>query len=575
MTASKPKLPEKFTMEFEPTTIEHLGLKLYSSLPPVIGELVSNAWDADASSVHILIPTGTIKDGAEVVVNDNGNGMAPLELQEKYLSIGRTRRESDNSDLSTTKGRPVTGRKGLGKLSAFGIADKVVVRSVHDGFVVAIRLDYKKMKTWPTHKPYEPDILESNRTNEKNGTTVTVQSLRRRAPIGAGWIRRELARRFRFIGSGFQVYINREPIKPADRRRKQDCRAAWNVTELLPGNVIDADNDWSITGWIGIVEKSSQTDRGVDIFARDKAVELDTMFNLKTTHVQFARSYVVGEISAEFLDSDEDRISTARNSVNWESEAGQKLQAWGEAALKDVFDRWLALQHKEKEERIVKVAGFNEWLNTRTKREQKVAQRLLKVIVNDPNIEPESAGPLLEIIKSNVEFQAFQDLVDEIEETGTSIQTLLKLFKDWRVIEAREYLKLSDGRLEVMEKLSGFMEEGALEVQDMQPLFETNTWLIDPTWGSASGQTTYTQLLRRQFPESPKLQEKNRRVDLLGITVSSAIEVVELKQPEKTLSREDLEQVEAYVDWARANLLSTGPDSPRYVRGLLDRKSVV
>ena len=45
---SKDKLPPKFTMEFELTTIEHLGVKLYSFLPPVIGELVSNAWDADA-----------------------------------------------------------------------------------------------------------------------------------------------------------------------------------------------------------------------------------------------------------------------------------------------------------------------------------------------------------------------------------------------------------------------------------------------------------------------------------------------------------------------------------------------
>ena len=45
-----------FTMVFQPATIEHLGFKLYSNLPPVIGELVSNAWDADAKKVEISLP---------------------------------------------------------------------------------------------------------------------------------------------------------------------------------------------------------------------------------------------------------------------------------------------------------------------------------------------------------------------------------------------------------------------------------------------------------------------------------------------------------------------------------------
>jgi len=33
-------------------TIQHLGISMYSTLPPVIGEVVANAWDADASLDH-------------------------------------------------------------------------------------------------------------------------------------------------------------------------------------------------------------------------------------------------------------------------------------------------------------------------------------------------------------------------------------------------------------------------------------------------------------------------------------------------------------------------------------------
>ena len=56
---------------------QHLGLKLYSSLPPVIAELVSNAWDADAKKVEITFPSGTLSPASEVVVRDYGIGMAP------------------------------------------------------------------------------------------------------------------------------------------------------------------------------------------------------------------------------------------------------------------------------------------------------------------------------------------------------------------------------------------------------------------------------------------------------------------------------------------------------------------
>jgi hypothetical protein len=557
-------------MEFEPTTIEHLGLRLYSSLPPVIGELVSNAWDADAPRVDVDFPQGPLGDTSEVIVKDTGCGMDTHAVQDAYLRIGRDRRESERTDRSPGN-RLLTGRKGLGKLSAFGVASELEIRTVKDGSAVCIRLNYDDMKAWPRGKPYEPELVtkRSGPTKEKPGTEVRVRHMHRTRAIEETWVRRELARRYTMIGTGFDVYVNGTPIQPSDRRLKESCRKCWDVSEIDGTGVADSSRGWQVSGWIGLVEKSSQTERGVDVFARGKAVELDTMFGLRTTHAQFARAYVVGEVNAEFLDQEEDNIATARNSVNWESEAGQKLQEWGAKALKDVFGRWIELQRKEKEETIIKTANFDEWLETRLPREQRVARKLISAIVADPNIDPEAAAPMLEIIKVNIEFQAFQDLVDEIEESGASVPTLLRLFDDWRIIEAREHLRLSDGRLEAMEKLSGFIEKGALEVQQMQPLFEENTWLIDPAWDTAEGQTTYTQQLRKHCPESKNVPEVDRRIDILGIRISGEVHVVELKRPEKTLSRSDLEQIEEYVDWARSNFVTTGSDSPRYVRGRL------
>lgn len=38
----------KLIMSFDPHTIEHLGVKMYSVLPNAIAELIANAYNADA-----------------------------------------------------------------------------------------------------------------------------------------------------------------------------------------------------------------------------------------------------------------------------------------------------------------------------------------------------------------------------------------------------------------------------------------------------------------------------------------------------------------------------------------------
>lgn len=568
----KTKFPEKFTMPFEPSTIEHLGLKLYHYLPPVIGELISNSWDADAKKVEITLPTGQITESSEVVVRDYGEdvGMDAESIQKEYLPIGRNRREEENSNESKG-GRTLMGRKGIGKLSALGVASILEARSIKNGFAICLRLDYEQIKNWPIGKAYEPQIIRDRcgETEDPNGTEIRIKKLRRGSPINEGTMRKGIARRFTVIGKDFEVWINSKIITHKDRRLREDCKKYWDVKGLPDKDTIDENEGWKVKGWIGIVEKSSQTERGVDIFARGKAVELETMFGLKTTHIQFARAYVIGEIQADFLDAEEDNIATGRNSVHWESIQGQKLEKWGQKALKFIFNEWLQLQRKEKEDKIVKTADFDKWLSMRTPREQRIAKKLIQTIVNDPDIEPESARPLLDIIKTNIEFQAFQELVDEIEESGVNVKTLLKLFDDWRIIEAREHLRLYDGRREAITKLSEFIEKGALEVKQIQPLFELYGWLVNPSWGEVTGQTTYTKLLRKHCKEPKDLDEKDRRVDILGYDAGGTVHVVELKRPEKTLSRKDLEQIEGYVDWARTNLLGTGPESPKYISGLL------
>ena len=76
---------EKLKISFDINLIEHLGIKLYSTIPPMIAELVSNAWDADAHNVYLKFINEPQK---RIEIVDDGHGMNFSELNESFLKIG-------------------------------------------------------------------------------------------------------------------------------------------------------------------------------------------------------------------------------------------------------------------------------------------------------------------------------------------------------------------------------------------------------------------------------------------------------------------------------------------------------
>jgi hypothetical protein len=446
------------------------------------------------------------------------------------------------------------------------------IRSIADGHAITLRLDYPKMKAWPTGQPYEPELVvsRSGPTDDPTGVEIRMRRLRRKYKIDPATIRKGLAKRLGFIGAGFAVKVNGTSVQPGDRVRKDDCvgNACWDVEKLPHGAAVDPEH--GVTGWIGFVPESSSTGRGVDIFAHGKAVELGSYFNFASTHAQFPRSYLVGHVTADFLDDPEaDLVATARNQVLWDEPRAHALQQWGERTLTWAFNEWVELRKKEKEHRLIRVAQFDDWLQGRTPSEQRAARRMVKLLVDDDRVDAETAEPLLEVIKVSVESAAFADLLDALETRTASTATLLNLFKEWRVIEAREHLRLADGRRAAIDQLDKFIRSGALEVQQMQPLLRQHLWLLDPAWTQAEVEQHYSALIAKHAKEPKSLPEIDRRMDILGVSDGRVLTIVEIKRPEKMLTLEDLNQIEQYVDWARDTLKSSGDAGFSVISGLL------
>ena len=78
------KQNERFTFDISLSVLNHLGRNLYRSFVTVLGEAISNAWDADAENVWIYID----KDANSFVIKDDGQGMNAEDFQSKFLKIG-------------------------------------------------------------------------------------------------------------------------------------------------------------------------------------------------------------------------------------------------------------------------------------------------------------------------------------------------------------------------------------------------------------------------------------------------------------------------------------------------------
>ena len=143
---------------------------LYGGPVPSVAEFIANSWDADAKKVDITIPEDITKPDAEIIIRDFGEGMLFEEINEYYLTIGYERRLSRGE--RTTSGRLVMGRKGIGKLAGFGIAEDITIRSIKNGYLTQFNMNYEVLKSKKQMEGYEfsPDIDE--KSDEETGVYV-------------------------------------------------------------------------------------------------------------------------------------------------------------------------------------------------------------------------------------------------------------------------------------------------------------------------------------------------------------------------------------------------------------------
>ena len=117
-----PNTENSIQFNFSYYALNLLGKNLYSNQWSAISELVANGLDAQATSVKLFINMAN-KEHSTIEILDNGSGMSYDDLANKYVFMGKNKRDNLPEQLKNT----VMGRKGIGKLAALFLSKKYYI----------------------------------------------------------------------------------------------------------------------------------------------------------------------------------------------------------------------------------------------------------------------------------------------------------------------------------------------------------------------------------------------------------------------------------------------------------------
>lgn len=554
-------MPLELSMTIQPKIINHLGINLYTSLPAVLSEMIANSWDACSPTVHITAEPVTITSDYEIIIKDTGNGMSFEQLNDMYLQVARDRRGEEGNEICNGS-RKVLGRKGIGKFSAFGVAETVLIQSVRDGKSTKFEMKIEDIKN-AASGIYHPTIIENNiDTDAPNGVTVILKDLKRIKPINLDELKSGIASRFMLFSDDFQVYLNNELITMEDRHMG-DVEFTWNIDDVIDGQ------NWHVTGTIWAKEGTirEEYNRGITVFARGRLIQEPSFFGA-TSGKEFAYSHLFGQLTADFLDDEHDNTSTNRSSINFESEEGMAFKDWAHEKITEISEKWSEKRVAKRTNTLSENIKVKTWLKGLTKTERKSAQSILNAIAKNENLTELQALDLFSYVKDTFAYRAFQDLAEQIDaHSSDDAPLIIDLFKQWEHLESREMYKIMKGRISAIKKLREFIDSGSKErvVQDYLKQFP---WVLNPKWTIVEEEATYSKLLKDYFKEDG-IPEENKRLDFLCFSSWGEFIVLELKKPSAVIGEKEINQLRDYVIFIKDKIKTSGQFANTPVYGYL------
>lgn len=353
---------KRFTFEISLNILNHLGRNLYRSFVTVLGEAISNSWDADAQNVYIYVD----RENNSFAIKDDGIGMSGDDFQNKFLKIGYSKRK--DGKVKSDKERPYIGRKGIGKLALLSCAERisVVSKTADEGYVGGIidntGLD-GAIESDLTPDEYELEkidlgIFGKYIDNHKQGTLIYFENINEGINKSPDYLRKLIALYFRFslIDDSFNIFLDDEKITTAHLKDlAENTEYLWKIndyddpyikdqlTKIKEGRTITQEDNFY--GFIASVEKprhlkviSTDERVSIDLFANGRLREKDILKYMPSARI--VENYLYGQIHYDELDDETDRFSSSREGIVADDPKFVKLLESLKKFLDEIINDW-------------------------------------------------------------------------------------------------------------------------------------------------------------------------------------------------------------------------------------------
>jgi hypothetical protein len=355
-----------FTFEISLSVLDHLGRHLYRSFATVLGEAISNAWDADARNVWIYLDTN--KKG--FWIKDDGTGMTADDFQNKFLKIGYSKRKGGKR---SKKGRPYIGRKGIGKLALLSCAERISVMSKTKGHdYVGGSIDNSKLDKAITDdlNPQEYSLADVKRAafakymkDHRHGTIIRFEGIKDGVKRSFKFLSKIIALYFRFslIDKSFKIFLDGQQITHEHLDDlAETTQFLWKVGNYEDPYVTALERRFSkekerhetknvkltgITGFIASVKvprdlKIMTTEErvGIDLFVNGRVRERDIISHIPTARI--VENYLYGQIHFNGLDDSKDRFTSSREGIVAEDPKYQDFLERFRKSLLTIVEDW-------------------------------------------------------------------------------------------------------------------------------------------------------------------------------------------------------------------------------------------
>jgi len=586
---------KKLRLTFHGRIIDHLGIQMYQSPVAAVAELIANAWDADAENVQIELPEGLTED-TELVIKDDGLGMTFDECQERYLNVGWCRRGDDPGEASPEKGRPVLGRKGIGKFAGFGISEVMRIETISKktGEKTVFELDINELRSdeYIVSEGGEISVIEylppDGKRRKEHGTAVSLRRLKMRKRPSPKQFAESMARRFLLHqrSQDFHILVNGEPLPEEDDLGGIEFVFPKDYGEAEQPEGLRMENGWGIETlssgreirWRVFFYKEPIVEeelRGIAVFSRGKIAQKPFFFNLAGgLGGQHGQEYLSGQVEADYIDSlDEDIIATERQRINWQHAETVPLEQWGQDRIKTLLQLWRDRRGEKRRLEIEeKVAAFSARLERLPSHERRTVKRALTKLGGIPALSDAQFQSLGEAILQSWEQGRLHELIDELA-TRDNVTTdwLLSLLAEADVLVALNLAEAVRTKIEAIRGLKALVEKGELE-NTVRDYIAEKPYLLHPQWETFRKETSVRRIMQDAAWESGLEEEvdsgQRKRIDL-ALRSNDHLLIVEFMRPGKRADWDHLSRCRRYVLLIREKIEAETALGIRRVTGLI------